>query len=360
MLQAQESLMADLEAAMKDGVSSNRVNTLRRVTDLFLTDANRLNEEQVKVFDKVLCVLTSRIESRALAELSKRLAPVDNAPIETIRRLARDEEIFVAGPVLAESKRLTAGDLTVIAQTKGQAHLMAISGRAHLEEAVTDVLLDRGNREVVVKLAHNAGARFSLAGYDTLVSKAESDDGLAEAVGSRLDIPKRLLRELLHRATEAVRAKILSLVPAQLRQEVQEMISAIANAVGGSAESDESKAERLVLEMEKEGSLNEAALLDFINNGKHTEAAAALARLCAAPLKLVSSLLAGLRNDALLVPCKAANLTWPTVETILRRRPTGRNISEKLVELAHHDYLKLSIPTAQRTLRFMQVRDKVK
>jgi uncharacterized protein (DUF2336 family) len=95
-----ESLIAELEWAVKDDLLENRIKTLRRVTDLFLNDAERLNDEQIKVFDDVLCLLIRKIERKALVELSRRLAPIDNSPIETIRCLARDEDIEVAGPVL--------------------------------------------------------------------------------------------------------------------------------------------------------------------------------------------------------------------------------------------------------------------
>src|ERR1700687_3787498 len=162
-MRAHSSLIADLEDAIKSGSQDRRVETLRRVTDLFLSDADRLNEAQVGVFDDVLCHLIKRIETKAVAELSARLAPVDNAPIEAIRRLARDDEITVAGSVLTQSARLTTHDLVEIAQTKGQAHLLAISGRAQLEEAVTDQLLRRGDVDVTHVLAGNAGARFSEA-----------------------------------------------------------------------------------------------------------------------------------------------------------------------------------------------------
>src|SRR4249920_2061615 len=110
-----ESLIAELERSVRVDDSATRLNTLRQVTDLFLNESDRLNDEQISVFDDVLGLLIDRIESKALAELSERLASVDNAPIEVIKRLARDDEIVVAGPVLTESKRLTSDDLSEIA-----------------------------------------------------------------------------------------------------------------------------------------------------------------------------------------------------------------------------------------------------
>jgi uncharacterized protein (DUF2336 family) len=99
-VRARNSIIAELEDAIKSGSRDKRVETLRRIPDLFINDADRFNEVQIEVFDDVLCHLIKRIEAKALAELSERLAPVDNAPIEVIRRLARNDEIIVAAPVL--------------------------------------------------------------------------------------------------------------------------------------------------------------------------------------------------------------------------------------------------------------------
>jgi uncharacterized protein (DUF2336 family) len=240
-MSAQQSLIVELEEAIQSGSSEKRVETLRRVTDLFLNDSDRLNEAQIALFDDVLCHLIKRIETKALVELSEHLAPVDNSPIEVIRRLARSEEITVAGPVLTRSVRLTTSDLIEIAGSKSQQHLLAISGRSRLEEAVTDVLIDRGDREIVHRLARNAGARFSETGFTTLVRNAETDESLAEKLGLRLDIPLRLLRDLLLKATEAVRARLVSLAPPETRDEIQRVLAKISNEVTREATADEER-----------------------------------------------------------------------------------------------------------------------
>ena len=80
-----------------------------------------------------------------------------------IEHLAWDDEIAVAGTVLANSNRLTTTTLVEIARTKGQDHLFAISGRPNLPEVVTDVIVDRGESRVIRKLADNTSARFSEA-----------------------------------------------------------------------------------------------------------------------------------------------------------------------------------------------------
>jgi uncharacterized protein (DUF2336 family) len=352
------SLLVELEEAIKSGSQDKRVETLRRVTDLFLSDADRLNEAQVSVFDDVLVHLIQRIETRALAELSGRLAPVDNAPIEVIRNLARSDEIVVAAPVLSQSARLTTDDLVEIAQTKSQGHLLAISGRAQLEEAVTDQLLNRGDSEVRHTLAKNAGARFSEFGFGVLVNSAEADESLAKSIGVRLDLPLSVLQALLSKATEAVRAWLLSHAPAEARTEIQRTLTAISNTITreATAPRDFALAQQLVAAIQEHEELNEAVILGFANTQRYEEMVAALAALSSASIQLVAALMKSDRNEGLLVSCKAAGLTWPTVTAILQNRFAHHAVPKHELAHARADYLTLSQASAQRTLRFWQVR----
>src|SRR5207253_7247689 len=175
------SIIAELEDAVRGGSSAKRVETLRQVTDLFLNDGERLSDDQVKVFDDVLCLLIARVETRAKAELSKRLAPLDYAPFEVIQHLAWDDEIEVAGNVLANSSRLGTDVLVEIASSKGQDHLLAISGRPNLPAAVTDVIVDRVEVQVIRELANNADARFSVGSQSRLSARASADDEIGRA-----------------------------------------------------------------------------------------------------------------------------------------------------------------------------------
>ncbi len=182
---------------MQHGSRHKRVETLQRITTLFLAGASRYSDEHVDLFDDVFGLLIEEIETKARAELANRLAPVRNAPVKVLRTLAHDDDIAVAGPVLKLAPRLHEADLVDLAETKSQAHLQAISTRQMLGEAVTDVLVRRGDREVARSVADNRGARISETGFFRLVKRAESDGVLAEKVGLRPDIPPPMFRELL-------------------------------------------------------------------------------------------------------------------------------------------------------------------
>ena len=346
--QAENSIIAELEDAVRNGSSEKRVDTLRQVTDLFLHDGERLSDDQVKVFDDVLCILVARVESRAKAELSQRLAPLDYAPFEVIQHLARDNDIAVAGEVLANSNRLR------------QDHLFAISGRTNLPEAVTDVIVDRGERRVIRKLANNTSARFSDAGYSGIVAHAEADDELTEILGLRIDLPISFLRDLLRRASEAVRARLMSVAPPELQEEIKRILKAITSAAQIEAPArDFSRAEKLVKLMKDMNELNDAAVVKFAETKKFDEVAASLAILNNVSTDMMARLLEGPRSDLVLIPCKSADWNWQTVEAVLLHRPSKQKIDELTLKVASRDYGKLSPETAQRTLRFWQIHNKI-
>jgi uncharacterized protein (DUF2336 family) len=360
-MQQSDTIIAELEDAVRSGSAEKRVNTLRQVTNLFLYDGERLNETQIKVFDDVLCVLAARVETRVRAELSERLASLDHAPVELINRLARDDEIAVAGHVLTHSSRLTTNTLVEIANTKGQDHLMAISGRANLPEMVTDVIVNRGENRVIRKLAGNTTARFSETGYSTMVSRAENDDELTELLGLRFDLPVKLLRDLLQHATEAVRTKLSATAPAELQAQIAAVLKTIVAAVPGkgSAQRDFSRAEESVKRLKALNELTDAAIGRFAETGKFDEVAAALGLLNNIPTAMVMKVIEGDRHDLVLIPCKSAGLDWTTAEAILTHRPVKHAINEMTLKIANKDYGRLSLDTAQRTLRFWQIHNKV-
>jgi hypothetical protein len=361
-LQQQVSIIAELEDAVRSGSSAKRISTLRQVTDLFLHEAERLSYAQVKVFDDVLCHLVDRVETRVKAEVSARLASVDNAPPGVIERLAWDDQIAVAGTVLASSSRLATSTLVEIARTKGQDHLLAISGRTDLPEAVTDVIVDRGERKVIRNLAGNASARFSDSGYKGMVAHADSDDEITELLGIRIDLPINFLRDLLQRATEAVRARLASIAPAELQEEIKRVLKTIANTARSESPPmrDFGRAEAVVRRMKGLNELNDAAVIGFAVSKKFEEVAASLAiSNNSAPTNIMMRLLEGPRADLILIPCKSAGLSPAAVEAILCNRPVKHRIDEATLKLALTDYGKLSTETAERAVRFWQLHDKI-
>ena len=357
-MSASASLIPELEDVIQHGSYARRAETVRRIANLFIDGAPSFNEDHIGLFDDVLCRLVTEIETKARAEMSRMLSPVANAPGELMRQLANDDDIAVAGPVIAQSLRLAETDLVNIAQTKGQAHLFAISGRDSIGEAVTDVLVRRGDPEVVRNVADNKSAKLSDHGFTALVKRAEEDGVLAEKVGMRPDIPPRLFRELLVRATAVVQQRLLAAAKPETQVEVQRVLDKVSREFQPPTR-DYTEARHMVLAMHQDGKLAEAELANFAKDKKFEETVAALSVLCNVPIDAADRLVSGERPDPILILCKASGFGWTTARAIIASRPGGKSASSLVLDAAYSNFEKLApaTATAQRVVRFWQVRD---
>jgi uncharacterized protein (DUF2336 family) len=357
---AAAALVTDLETAVRAGTPERRVEMLRKMTDLFLSDADRLNEQQIKVFDEVLVRLMERIQSRTLAQLSDQFADINAAPREVVRQLAFHSEIEVAGPVLARSTRLSERDLVTIASNAGQGHLLAITCRPTLNEAVTDALIKRNDTVVSHALVKNSGARLSDGGYATLVENAGHNDGLAEQLGLRLDMPASLLRELLSKATAAVRDRLMKLAPPELRDKIAAVVQSIANEVKIAKPVDYTQAQSAVMALNRAGNLNDSAVNRFALDCNYKNVVAALALLSSTPIEAIEPVVNNPRPDGLIVACKASRLSWPTTIIVIRNRQNCPPVAREELEQGRSVFEELSLSAAQRTMRFWSARGTAK
>jgi uncharacterized protein (DUF2336 family) len=281
-----ESLLDELQTTLAHGTVARRVE-LRRVIDLFLSGAVDYSHEQIALFDDVFQCLMKHIEISAKALLSNRLASVDTAPPLTIRALAFDDVIEVAAPVLSRSERLDDDALIEAARNKSQAHLMAISTRRVLSDAVTDVLVLRGNDEVIHSTVNNPGAEFSESGFTRLIDRAEGDDNLATCIGLRPTIPRHLFLRLIAKASATVRARLEAAHPQQAGEVPSAVQEAARRARSSAAITRETAiAHALVKSLHEDGRLDEHQLAAFAEAGKFDEANAAMAALANVPVSI--------------------------------------------------------------------------
>jgi uncharacterized protein (DUF2336 family) len=220
------------------------------------------------------------------------------------------------------------------------------------------VLVGRGDREVARRVAENRGARISETGFSRLVKRAADDGALAEAVGLRPDIPPPLFRELLSRATAVVHERLLASASSEVKAAVGDVVTKVANEIGARVgPRDYGAAQRAVLGLSRAGRMNEAALFAFCGDGKYEETVAGLAVLAKVPISVVDRLMGGGdRPDPVLILCKAVGFGWPTVKAIFWVRPDGKRTSGAWLDEAFANYNRLSESTAQRVVRFWQVR----
>jgi uncharacterized protein (DUF2336 family) len=349
------SLLPELEDVVQHGSAEKRAETLRRITTLFLDGAGVFSDEHVSLFDDVIGYLIEEIEAKALAELARRIAPVDNAPERVVRTLADSDDIAIAGPVLKQAK-FDDPELMKIAGQKSQAHLLALSTRANVSQALADIIVERGDREVARSIATNRQAQLSENAFSTLVKRAEMDGVLAEKVGLRTDIPPRLFRQLLMQATDVVQKRLLAQAKPETQAEIRRVLAKVTDEVAARASPHNyTAALAAVRALHKERKLTEADIAEYAKNGKYEETIAALATLCAVPIEVVDRLMSGERADPVLILARAAGFGWATVREVINARP-GLKPSSQTLDAAYENFERLTAATAQRVVRFWQVR----
>jgi len=190
-----QSLLAELDTTLAQAPDAWRTAALRRIVDLFLSSVELYSDDHVAVFDEVMCRLSKKNVDRAvLAEVSAKLAPVDNAPANFVLKLARHTDVAVYGPILEHAKRLPDSDLAKILDRDriDPKLLTRVVARPRLSEAVTDVLLKRGNPAIQRKIIDNPNARISETGFARVIIGINGNKNLAAAVAKRQDLPAEL------------------------------------------------------------------------------------------------------------------------------------------------------------------------
>jgi uncharacterized protein (DUF2336 family) len=352
------SLIPGLDQIVRDGDPKRLGEATRRIAELFLAGAAKYRPDHIDLFDGVLIDLVPHTELAARVDLAERLSLLANAPRGLVGHLAREDEVAIAGPLLRRSPVIDEKALIEIASVKGQGHLLAMSERPMLSSDLTDVIVHRGDRDVVRRAAGNAGALFSQAGYSALIKRASHDGVLTLTVGQRADLSALQLKDLLAGSIDIVRRRLLDVV----KPERQAAIKAAMGELSGVPELVESRrnfapAQRTVLALHNAGELNEAALLGFAKSFKYEESIATLSAMSAVKIATLDRLISGDRHDPILIVGKTIGLEWATVRAlILLRLGPNRIAAPADIENARVNFTRLMPSTAERVVNFWQTR----
>jgi Uncharacterised protein conserved in bacteria (DUF2336) len=351
------NLVSDLEKAITTR-SAEVGAMLHQITELFLVNVGHYSAEQLDVYDGVLSELVARVEVAARIKLAQRLAPIEGAPRNTIRSLALDDAIEVAEPILTQSSALDDETLSRCIATKGQEHLLAIATRDKISEAVSYQLIAKGSRKVLGTLANNSGATISDQSFGILVQKSVDDDWLSECVAGRKDIPERHLRELLSKASEIVRQRLMTTNP-ELIEIIQEILpphapSAASKIAGRSL--DYKAAERVVGSRE----LNEAVVNEFAKDKKLAEIVVSIAQLSGLSVDEIEQLFMATWTSPFAIILKAIGFHLSTLEALYRSRLSSGEVTRNDLIQTKAEFIAIRRPTAERILRFFYAKRAVK
>jgi uncharacterized protein (DUF2336 family) len=350
------SFLQELNEAVLRGSRENRARALWHATDLLI--AGRYTEDQIWVFGEVIGRLADEIELAARAKLAKLLAHSDNAPFNIVMKLAFDDSIDVAGPVLQHSQRLDDNTLVTNVRTKSQPHLLAISKRCSIPIAVTDELVTRGNREVVHSVASNNGASFSDFGFLHMIKRSETDSILAEHLGVRKEIPRHMFQQLIAKASDDVKRKLELERPdlvGGIRVSVTDVTGKLHSKFGPASKSY-FDAKRLVTSLHQYGNLNENSILEYARLHKIEEATVGLSLLCSLPVDVVERALIDNNKEMTLILAKALDFEWETAMSLLFLGAKDHRIGARDLDDMREEFARLNTETSRSVLKFYQSR----
>jgi uncharacterized protein (DUF2336 family) len=351
-------LRPELDEAVSNVPPERRADAVRRIADLFVQGAARFSDEHIAVFDGVLLRLVPEIDVEMRSELARRFCSLGNAPPRLIAQLARDEDIGIAGPLLRRSSQIGETTLVDLAGSRGQTHLIAISERPEVTPPVSDVIVRRGDHDVLRAIAVNVGAQFSPAGFSGLVRRAAEDVLLATAVSGRDDLSPPRLKELLASASDPVRRRLVETAQPSARIAINRALRELAGAPQQSGVTrDFTPAQRTVVALHHGAGLSEATVFAFARAFQYEETVAALSAMSGVRIATLDPLIAGERHDPLLMLGKALGFGWSTVRALIGLRlGPDRMPASPDVEEARCNFERLAPSTAQRMVGFWRLR----
>ena len=352
------SRLKELIAVAKEGSSDKRRDLLREITDVFMAQPDRYTSTELQHFDIIMSRVTEQVESELRREIAEKLADVPTAPRGLINQLAHDE-ISVAEPVLRRSQALTEEDLVRIVRQRGQDHMKAITKRREVPASVTEELVERGGKDVLISLAENQGAQMKPATMDKMVVHSRNIRGLQKPMMERFDLPPQLLTQMYFFVSSALKKEILKrsdmLDPALIDEAVSENRKKILTGAMRSVKAEIGEAHQFIKDKISVNAINESLLKELIDMRRSTEFLLAFSHYIGVDSSTAQALLKDKTWESLAIACRAAGLERPTFAKIvfgMQKNHDEQNKALRILDL----YLKIPQDAAERVMRFWRVR----
>ena len=227
-----------------------------------------------------------------------------------------------------------------------------------LEETVTDVLVTRGDHDVVNSVATNDGARFSDFGFLHMIQRAEGDSILAEQLGLRRDIPRHIFQQLIAKASEDVRKRLERERPTMVDQ-IKSTMTDVAGELQskfGPVSRSYFVAKRLVTAQHRQGNLNENSISLYARSHKLDEVTIGLSLLCSLPGDVIERAMLDKNRETLLILAKALDFAWDTTMALLFLGAKDHRITARELKDLESEFGRLNLQTSRSVLEFYQSR----
>lgn len=350
-----EKLFHNLQALSTMSSAKGRKQLLHKISDLFISTNEIQDDEQLNNFEQIMDKLAYELETSVRAELADKLAHITNPPQKLTHKFALDE-IDVARPILKSSQILSDNFLVKVAETKSQDHLLAISGRETLSVKITDVLVSRGDQNVLENVSLNKGANISRQGFEKLTESAEHNIRLDTILFNREDAPKDLLKIIKSRVSRTIKAeafdKGLHITDEEIDETVEKKSSDIDTKDAETAANLE-----VINKLFQINQLDERVIKHYCTLNQVDETIYALSLITRLPKANVRHCLLTAEIPALAILCKANAFKKATFGSLLELRKRITNTNTAFIGDILWRYDKLQKNTAKRVLAYLLTRE---
>lgn len=350
----------ELEELAKEQSHDSRRELMRRLTDMFLENLDDNTDEQEQVFADIVNRVLDDVVDEAREDFATRVATLDQFPHDVVIKLAWDS-FEVASPILEHSNVLSDDDLVEIAKEQSGEHLLAISRRHELAEPLTDVLIEKGDDDVVRSVAGNPGAQFSSEGFDALANKARDDKKLQAKLVGRDDVTPEVAAQLEPYLSAHLK-KRLSKKIADNESDVTNLVvkarKRVEQALKGKKR-DHIDAQALVAEIQSGDTLLNDVVEKLSADSRPRPLAAVLAELADLPERIISNTVLKINGMPLAIACKSLDISTEAFAEITKMRCKVLKLPISSGERLAVQYVDLDAEDSRRTMRFLKARHSV-
>ncbi len=353
-------MLEDLVGLARETSSEKRRELMGRVADHFVEGSENYTERELKLFGEVMSKLLEKSDTGSRSALSEKISREAQTPRGVTLQLA-NEGIEIARPMLENSPNLSSDDLMALVGSKGTEHRVAISGRSDLNVEVTDELIKHGECEVLRAISGNHSAPISDWGFGAIAEQASDDEELQRNLASRKDMSLAAARNVLPLLPPGAQQQLVEL----LDDDTGELLALVDQAVHDtSVKTIENKIERIdakqLLQQMKAGDRSLDSVISYLaNQDRPMDCAMVVSMLTKMPEEQVASSMLKVNGQGIVLLCKAINIGREAFHDLARMRYARLSLpSSKADELALA-YEEVDVKTAQRTLRFVNVRNSV-
>lgn len=252
---------------------------------------------------------------------------------------------------------LTDDDLVDISATSTMDHRLALSQRENLSERVTDELIRHDEIPVMRAVTSNPTANISPSGYKHLGERGANDEGLAEQLAKRANLPPEVARAILPNLDATAKKKLTDMLVAK-DNTLEKVLAMAQNTKSRSVIATRSKrqeAKSWSKEIENGRKTLEEVTLQMAQELRVKDLALIFSDISMLSESKTFHAITDGDGDLLALICRAFDMSFGVYAEVEKMRRTILHLPAKSMDGQQSRYESVTVQSAQKTMRFVNI-----